>query len=58
MCAYCDLFICCVVECSDVLVYSEGILAGLKKQMDDGSSMKNHTIALMAAVVYSHDNVG
>jgi hypothetical protein len=37
--------------------YSDSILSGIKKQQEDGSSMKNATVALMAALVYSQDQV-
>jgi hypothetical protein len=40
-----------------VVHISEGILAGIKKQQDDGATMKNATIALMAAVVHVADQV-
>jgi hypothetical protein len=37
---------------------SDSILTGIKKQQEDGSSMKSATVALMAALVYSHEQVG
>eukprot|EP00042_Codosiga_hollandica_P027773 m.140991 g.140991 ORF g.140991 m.140991 type:complete len:298 (+) comp52585_c0_seq1:249-1142(+) len=33
-----------------------GVLAGFKKLLDDGVSMKTPTVALVAAAVFSHDN--
>ncbi len=38
-------------------VSREGILSGIKKQQDDGVSMKNPTVALLAAFVYSAEQV-
>ena len=35
----------------------DGILSGIKKQQDDGVSMKSPTIALLASVVYAAEQV-